>query len=402
MIEILFSESAAGSMKLAKGIKNIVGSSTAVFIHSDEEGKISPEELEAERLRVEEECRKKRDNATQVEGTSRDVACFPLNLSMGDISEPFSEERAEYLQSTVMVGGPDFSRIGAELMETARKSLERVRSAREPVRIWTSRNPDEFCGFCHILTELPKDADIRVVELPEYEVFGKEIRTYSGWGEISPYELGRFQELERPLTEAERRSYTALWRELQSENGPLRAVVAGKLRTVGADHYDWIIERELPRQPEEFHEGRLIGEILGKYPFGLTDSLLALRMEEFISRGRLIPISEPMEDRPIYHRYLRRVKTKLESDDWRLLSVDVDELMYRDINPTDGGELGLHARHLTHCAFCWTQVEHKRHQRWYLPTDLHCCICENCFRDFRELFHWNELDGWDMEWEDEQ
>ena len=200
MIEILFSESAAGSMKLAKGIKNIVGSSTGVFIHSDDGAEISPEEPEAERLRVEEEYKKKRENAIQVEGTPRDVACFPLNLSMGDISGPFSEERAEFLQSTVMIGGPDFSRIGAELMETARKSLERVRYAREPVRIWTSRNPDEFCGFCHILTELPKDADIRVVELPEYEVFGKEIRTYSGWGEIGPYELGRFQTLERPLS----------------------------------------------------------------------------------------------------------------------------------------------------------------------------------------------------------
>jgi hypothetical protein len=110
MIEILFSESAAGSMKLAKGVKNIVGSSTALFIHSDEEGKISPEELEAERLQVEEEYRNKRENAIQVEGTPRDVACFPLNLSMGDISDPFSEERAEYLQSTVLIGGPDYSR----------------------------------------------------------------------------------------------------------------------------------------------------------------------------------------------------------------------------------------------------------------------------------------------------
>ena len=172
MIEILFTESAAGSMKLAKGIKNIVGSSTAVFIHSNEEGEISPEELEAGRIRVEEEYRKKRENAIQVEGTPRDVVCFPLDLSIGDISDPFSDTRTEFLQSTVMIGGPDFSRIGAELMETARKSLERIRADREPVRIWTSRNPDEFCGFCHVLTELPKDADIRVVELPEYEVFG--------------------------------------------------------------------------------------------------------------------------------------------------------------------------------------------------------------------------------------
>ena len=42
MIEILFTESAAGSMKLAKGIKNIVGSSTAVFIHSSSELRSAP------------------------------------------------------------------------------------------------------------------------------------------------------------------------------------------------------------------------------------------------------------------------------------------------------------------------------------------------------------------------
>ena len=242
-----------------------------------------------------------------MEGTSRDVACFPLNLSIGDISEPFSEERAEYLQSTVMIGGPDFSRIGAELMETARRSSERVRSTREPVRIWTSRNPDEFCGFCHILTELPKDADIRVVELPEYEVFGKEIRTYSGWGEIGPYELGRFQTLERSLSTTERRYFSMLWRTMQQENSPLRAMVNGQLLSVGADFYDGIILRELEKQPREFHEGRLIGEILGRYQLGLGDSLIALRIEEFISRGMLTPATEPMEDRPIYHRYLRKV-----------------------------------------------------------------------------------------------
>ena len=307
MIEILFSESTAGSMKLAKGIKNIVGSSTAVFIHSDEEGKISPEELEAEWLLVEEEYRKKRENAIQVEGTPWDVACFPLNLSMGDILGPFSDARAEYLQSTVMIGGPDFSRIGAELMETARKSLERVRSAREPVRIWTSRNPDEFCGFCHILTELPKDADIRVVELPEYGVFGKEIRTYSGWCEIDPYELGRLQRLERPLSTTERRYFSMLWRTIQKENSPLRAMVNGQLLSVGADFYDGIILREIEKQPVEFHEGRLIGDILGRYQLGLGDSLIALRIEEFISRGMLTPATEPMEDRPIYHRFLRKV-----------------------------------------------------------------------------------------------
>ena len=170
MIEILFTESAAGSMKMAKGIKNIVGSSTAVLMINDDGTQLNAEEMERERAKMEEEYRRKRENAIPVEGSPRDVVCFPLNLSMGDISAPFSDARAEYLQSTVLIGGPTFAEIGAELMATARKSLERVQAAAEPVRIWTSRNPDEACGFCHILTCLPADADIRVVELPQMEV----------------------------------------------------------------------------------------------------------------------------------------------------------------------------------------------------------------------------------------
>lgn len=398
MIEVLFTEGAAGSMQLAKGLTSIVGEAFGIILETEDGYEPTEEELARVRAQMEEEHRKKLENAVPVEGSPRDVVCFPLNLSMGDISEPFSDARAEYLQSTVLIGGPDFTGIGRELMQTARRNLEKLRSAPGPFRIWTSHHPDERCGFCHILTLLPEDADIRVVELPEGEVIGQKLRTYSGWGDIEPTDLGRFQALERPLTDADRQHFREQWRELQAENGPLRAVVAGKLRTVKADHYDWLILRELYRQPEEFHEGRFIGEILGKYPLGIGDSLIALRVEELISRGILTAITTPAEDRPIYHRYLRRVKHDLgQYDDWRLLSVE-DDLFYRDINPTDGEEIGLHAPELTHCAFCWTEVSHTRHQRWYVPTELSCCICEKCYHDFKELFHWWELDGWDIEW----
>ena len=95
MIEILFTESAAGSMKMAKGIKNIAGSSTAVLMINDDGTQPTAEELEREWEKVEEEYQRKRENAIAVEGTAREVVCFPLNLSMGDISEPYSDERAE-------------------------------------------------------------------------------------------------------------------------------------------------------------------------------------------------------------------------------------------------------------------------------------------------------------------
>ena len=307
MIEILFSEGAAGSMQLAKSIKNIVGSSTSVFIRKEAGSAPTPEELAREQARVEEEYRKKQENAVPMEGNSKEVAWFPLNLSMGDISEPFSEKRAAYLQSLVMIPGPELAGVGRELMDSAERSLEKLRNSDGPLRIWYSQNPDEFCGFCHILTVLPKDADIRVVELPVYEVLGKELRCYSSWAEAEPAELGRFQSRERVLTESERRYFAGIWRELQQENGSLRAVVNGTLCTVGEDFYDGFILRELRQEPETFHEGRLIGRILGKYPFGLSDSLVALRLEEFISRGMLVPVAAPAEGCPVYHRYLNKI-----------------------------------------------------------------------------------------------
>jgi hypothetical protein len=45
-----------------------------------------------------------------------------------------------------------------------------------------------------------------------------------------------------------------------------------------------------------------------------------------------------------------------------------------------------------HCAFCWATFmsdEHPNalHEGWTTPDEDHW-ICETCFRDFRERFHW--------------
>ena len=33
-----------------------------------------------------------------------------------------------------------------------------------------------------------------------------------------------------------------------------------------------------------------------------------------------------------------------------------------------------------------------------LEMSLSCCICEECYHDFKEDFGWKKLDGWDIEW----
>lgn len=87
----------------------------------------------------------------------------------------------------------------------------------------------------------------------------------------------------------------------------------------------------------------------------------------------------------------------VEKDDWRLLN-DVDYLKRASVHPTDGEEISGHAPHLKWCIFCLEPVRNNPHQWWFVPADLSCCICEECYNNFKDNFEWRELDGWDIEW----
>ena len=94
----------------------------------------------------------------------------------------------------------------------------------------------------------------------------------------------------------------------------------------------------------------------------------------------------------------------VEKDDWRLLN-DIEYLKEKYLNPTDGEEIVKHAPYLKYasylksCIFCFEKVQDSPHQRWFIPEDMSCCICEECYNDFNEMFSWKKLDGWDIEWE---
>lgn len=77
----------------------------------------------------------------------------------------------------------------------------------------------------------------------------------------------------------------------------------------------------------------------------------------------------------------------VEQNDWRL-SNDVEFLKNAYINPTDGEEICRYAPHLKRCEFCLEPVQNNLHQWWFVPTDLSCCICEECYNDFKEDFEW--------------
>lgn len=86
-----------------------------------------------------------------------------------------------------------------------------------------------------------------------------------------------------------------------------------------------------------------------------------------------------------------------EEKDWRLLN-DVEYLREAEMNPTDGEEITEKATNLNKCIFCWDVVENDGNQIWYIPKDVSCCICEECFNVFKDEFKWKLLDGWDIAW----
>lgn len=86
----------------------------------------------------------------------------------------------------------------------------------------------------------------------------------------------------------------------------------------------------------------------------------------------------------------------VEENDRRLLN-DRDHLEGIYLNPTDGEEIERHAPDLRACIFCRQRGRGTPHQRWFVPEDISCCICEECCNDFKERFHWKKPDGWDLE-----
>lgn len=252
-----------------------------------------------------------------MEGNRKDIVNLPLALSVGNISEAGICLERESALSLLLSILPDMaSEIVTELLNTSRKNyatlLEKAQNG-EPIRVWVGREPDDVCGLYWLLEQLRpigfEKLDVTIVELPMWETRPDGcIVQYNGWGEVEPYHLGRMASLGKKLPTNYLRSLANRWRELQQENSPLRAVINGKLVSVSETLYDTFILRELDTLDDEFKESVLVGQVLGKNQLGIGDGWIALRVEQFIKEGLLIPITTPAPNAPIYHRMLKKIK----------------------------------------------------------------------------------------------
>lgn len=317
MIEIVFGDSACGSLKVAQHCgRGRYGGSVGVIVSHADGSKPTEQELCAAQREAEEKARIAWENAVPMGGNSADVFSLGLAHSVGDIAEDgIGAGRRAALKRLFGCCPGDMGRdVAAQLLQCVQDNLNSIRdraTAGEPLRIWYSSQPDERCGLYWFMAQLcawnMPVGPVVAVELPDWEVKGETLVRHGGWGGVASEEWSRYVAAQKEVPPALIRGAAACWKELQAENAPLRAVINGTLQSVEEDFYDGFLLREIAAATDEFHEASVIGRVLGRYQLGIGDGWVALRIEELIRTGKLKPVSVAPDDSPSYHRILKKM-----------------------------------------------------------------------------------------------
>lgn len=317
MLEVLFSESAAGSLKAGVGRSAALGGSagSVAIVAADEAGHPLPPE-ETQRLLRDYQAREERRwaEAVPLEGDTRDILPFSLGLSMGPIDEAGIGPQREAVLEQLFRIFPQGRQTAAEMTASCRQRLNTLlaRAVHEPVRIWVDRTPDAACGLRWLLEQLRplglETLALQLVELPALRPHQEGGLVLQVLGELHPSQWGRLARQARCLPAGEAAALAAQWRQLQRENAPLRAVVNGLLVSAAEDLYDPFLRRVLEELEDTFHEADLIGRTLGRFPLGFSDVWLDGRLERWIAQGELAVVTPPDPDAPRYHRMLRKTE----------------------------------------------------------------------------------------------
>lgn len=319
MIEITFDESTCGSLKFAQHYgEGEFSCGVAGVFYENGGNEITQEEMDQIQQEIEAEERRAWERGKPLGGNAGDVYEFSLALDMGDISETEpGQKRQKILERLGSAFWEENALQDAKYhVKGAKKNLQSARkgiAVGEPLRIWYSDSPSDLCGLYWFMAQieplLEQCGEIALLKLPQWE-YDEETDTvisHRTWGEVDPGQYHRHLSQKTPAPASLCKTLASKWKALQQENAPLRAVVNGHLFSVPETFYDDFIGREIEAEEGQFHESAFIGRMLDKYQLGISDSLIALRIEAMIQDGRLEVVEDCFEeDMPKTHRILRK------------------------------------------------------------------------------------------------
>lgn len=239
---------------------------------------------------------------------------LPLSfmLDMGDIRQPVdSEYRALFIDEMYgaerFADDPDY--VSGEFAAGPISRLEELKKYLDQdviIRIWYDERPYSQCGLrfvCNILKDY--NNEVRIVGLPRTLVHGDGKTIHLNWIPEDPAELDELLQYEEPLTRDEVGCYASEWVRLVEENSPLRAIVNGSLISVPEDFYDFLIFKELPREP--IREAKVVEHVLGNYDIGVWVNWITKRIDHYIADG----VIELVQDGDnMNHRIIKRSATR--------------------------------------------------------------------------------------------
>lgn len=291
LLELCFDESTRGSLRVAQHCAD-GGRGTIGLIFGAGEEPTSEAERAAALDRARRAAEERRREAVSLGGHPDDVLALSLGLSTGDIRDPLGEERWP-LRADWYEEEKTADKYWRRNLEAAARLA--ACGAGDHIRIWVDQTPDSACGLLHAASLLKgTEASVSLMLLPPWRVRSDgTVVTYRGWGEVSPEEFGHFLHLEQPLTPIVLRMLVDRWRVLQEENAPLRAIINGRIHSVGEEFYDDCIRRALPFGQKRIAE--VIVEILTRQQPGIGDRLLADRIRVLMDRGEYRMVQENRE-----------------------------------------------------------------------------------------------------------
>lgn len=319
MIEIVFSDSACGSLKMAQhfGEGKYSGGCVGVIVSHRDGSHPTRKEIKKAKHQVEVKSRLAWEKAIPMGGNAADVYGIQLELSIGDIADhQFELHRQQTLEHLFSIYPNDEGlEASKDIMKRITRNLKAIQKEVEEgqaVRIWYSNQPDELCGLYWFINQLRQwnklENEVYLIKLPEWEISenGNMVQKF-GWGDVAPEEWNHYLRWQQLASPSFKQYCISSWRNLQNENAPLRAILNGHLVSVQENIYDSFIHREIAQEDETFQEAMIIGRVLGKYHLGIGDGWVALCIEEMIQTGVLEIISGTTKDMPVYHRTLKKV-----------------------------------------------------------------------------------------------
>ena len=317
MIDLVFSESAEGSLTYAQGWGDGPCPMPCIGIAYDEK-KPAFWKVWQDKRREKKKFRENWNHAVVLKTRKEDIFCLSLGLSQGDIAADGFWRHRKTLLRTDLMERYETDQVERQLqarMEKVKTDLETIcnRLAEgENIRIWYGGNAEDHCMLAWFAAKL------REKKLPKIQVLlnelpgtmtrpdGVKIQQRS-WGEIEPAQWGKLdQELRKEAKRDFLKEQAAIWAQLEEENTALRIWEQGSLHSVPETYYDDRIWAEIEKQPKEFREPEVIGNLIGG-GLQMPDTWIARRIETMAAAGKLTVTSEEEPGTHSYRRTLRRV-----------------------------------------------------------------------------------------------